>query len=83
MAADGGTVTKVGWQGVGGNGVCMSHGGGLETCYFHTSATLVNVGQRVVRGQPIALVGMTGVTTGPHVHWEAHLFGQLIDPLAR
>jgi len=83
VAADGGTVTKVGWQGVGGNGVCMSHGGGLETCYFHTSATLVNVGQRVVRGQPIALVGMTGVTTGPHVHWEAHLFGQLIDPLAR
>jgi murein DD-endopeptidase MepM/ murein hydrolase activator NlpD len=61
----------------------MSHGGGLETCYFHTAATLVNVGQRVVRGQPIALVGMTGVTTGPHVHWEAKLFGQLIDPLAR
>ena len=83
VAADGGTISKVGWQGVGGNGVCMSHGGGLETCYFHTSATLVNVGQRVVRGQPIALVGMTGVTTGPHVHWEAHLFGQLIDPLAR
>jgi murein DD-endopeptidase MepM/ murein hydrolase activator NlpD len=83
VAADGGTVSKVGWQGVGGNGVCMSHGGGLETCYFHSSATLVNVGQRVVRGQPIALVGMTGVTTGPHVHWEAHLFGQLIDPLER
>jgi murein DD-endopeptidase MepM/ murein hydrolase activator NlpD len=83
VAADGGTISKVGWQGVGGNGVCMSHGGGLETCYFHTSATLVNVGQRVVRGQPIGLVGMTGVTTGPHVHWEAHLFGQLIDPLGR
>ncbi len=83
VAADGGTISKVGWQGVGGNGVCMSHGGGLETCYFHASATLVNVGQRVVRGQPIALVGMTGVTTGPHVHWEAKLFGQLIDPLAR
>jgi len=44
---------------------------------------LVNVGQRVVRGQPIALVGMTGVTTGPHVHWEGKLFGQLINPLAR
>jgi len=43
----------------------------------------VNVGQRVVRGQPIALIGMTGVTTGPHVHWEAKLFGRLVDPLAR
>ena len=83
VAADGGTVTKVGWQGAGGNGVCLSHGGGLETCYVHTSAMLVNVGQRVVRGQPIALVGMTGVTTGPHVHWEGKLFGQLINPLAR
>jgi len=39
--------------------------------------------QRVVRGQPVAIVGMTGVTTGPHVHWEAKLFGQLIDPLSR
>lgn len=83
VAADGGTVSKVGWQGVGGVGVCVSHGGGLETCYVHTSTALVNVGQRVVRGQPIALVGMTGVTTGPHVHWEAKLFGRLVDPLAR
>jgi len=83
VAADGGTVSKVGWQGFGGQGVCVSHGGGLESCYFHTASTLVNVGQRVVRGQPIALVGMTGVTTGPHVHWEAKLFGQLVDPLAR
>ena len=83
VAADAGTVTKTGWQGVGGQGVCISHGGGLETCYFHTSGAIVGVGQRVARGQPIALVGMTGVTTGPHVHWEAKLFGQLIDPLTR
>jgi hypothetical protein len=83
VASDGGTVSKVGWESFGGNGVCVAHGGGLESCYFHTSSALVNVGQRVVRGQPIALIGMTGVTTGPHVHWEAKLFGKLVDPLAR
>ena len=83
VAADGGAVTKVGLQGSGGQVVCVSHGAGLETCYFHTSAALVNLGQRVARGQPIALVGMTGVTSGPHVHWEAKLFGRIVDPLAR
>jgi murein DD-endopeptidase MepM/ murein hydrolase activator NlpD len=83
VASDGGTVTKVGWESFGGNGVCVAHGGGLESCYYHTSSALVNVGQRVVRGQPIALIGMTGVTTGPHVHWEAKLFGKLVDPLTR
>jgi murein DD-endopeptidase MepM/ murein hydrolase activator NlpD len=83
VASDGGTVSKVGWESFGGNGVCVAHGGGLESCYYHTSSALVNVGQRVVRGQPIALIGMTGVTTGPHVHWEAKLFGKLVDPLAR
>ena len=83
VASDGGTVTKVAWESFGGNGVCVAHGGGLESCYYHTASALVNVGQRVVRGQPIALIGMTGVTTGPHVHWEAKLFGKLVDPLAR
>lgn len=83
VAADGGVVTKVGPQGSGGHVVCVAHGAGLETCYFHTSAALVNLGQRVARGQPIALVGMTGVTSGPHVHWEAKLFGKIIDPLGR
>jgi murein DD-endopeptidase MepM/ murein hydrolase activator NlpD len=83
VAADAGTVSKVGWESFGGNGVCIAHGAGLESCYYHTSSALVNVGQRVVRGQPIALVGMTGVTTGPHVHWEAKRLGRIIDPLGR
>ncbi|HEX9093470.1 MAG TPA: M23 family metallopeptidase, partial [Coriobacteriia bacterium] len=74
---------RVGWESFGGNGVCVAHGGGLESCYYHTSSALVSVGQRVARGQPIALIGMTGVTTGPHVHWEAKLFGRIVDPLAR
>ena len=83
VAADDGTVNAVGWIQVGGRRVCVLHARGLETCYYHTSAALVSLGERVVRGQPIALVGMTGVTTGPHVHWEAKLLGRIVDPLAQ
>jgi len=83
VAADDGVVNAIGWIAVGGNRVCVQHVGGLESCYYHTSAPLVSIGERVVRGQPIALIGMTGVTTGPHVHWEAKLFGRIVDPLAR
>lgn len=83
VAADDGVVGAVGWMPNGGNRVCVQHAAGLESCYLHTSAALVSVGERVARGQPIALVGMTGLTTGPHVHWETKLFGRLVDPLAR
>ena len=61
--------------------VCVQHAEGIESCYYHTSAALVAVGDRVTRGQPIALVGMTGATTGPHVHWEVKENGRIIDPL--
>jgi Peptidase family M23 len=82
-ASDDGIVTANTWIAVGGNRVCVQHTGGLESCYYHTSAPLVSVGERVVRGQPIALIGMTGVTTGPHTHWEAKLNGRIVDPLTR
>ena len=82
-ASDDGIVTANTWIAVGGNRVCVQHAGGLESCYYHTSAPLVSVGERVVRGQPIALIGMTGVTTGPHTHWETKLNGRIVDPLAR
>ena len=82
-AADDGVVTKAGWKEDGGLHVCLQHSGGLETCYYHASSFLVAVGERVARGQPIALVGMTGITTGPHVHWEAKLNGRIVDPLTR
>jgi len=82
VASDGGTVSKVAWESFGGNGVCVAHGGGLESCYYHASSSLVAPGQRVVRGQPIALIGMTGATTGPHVHWEVKENGRIVDPLA-
>jgi hypothetical protein len=83
VAADDGVVTAVGWVNVGGRRVCVGHASGIETCDYHTSAALVRVGDRVVRGQPVALVGLTGVTTGPHVHWEAKVGTRIIDPLTR
>ena len=82
-ADDDGVITFVEWYPVGGNRVCVQHTGGLESCFYHTSVPLVTPGQRVARGQPVALIGMTGVTTGPHVHWEVKLNGRIVDPLAR
>jgi murein DD-endopeptidase MepM/ murein hydrolase activator NlpD len=82
-ADDDGTVTAVEWVAVGGNRVCVTHALALESCWYHTAAPLVTVGQRVVRGQPVALIGMTGVTTGPHTHWEIKQGGRFVDPLTR
>jgi lysostaphin len=67
---------------VGGLRVCVQHSGGLETCYYHASAVYVTPGQTVARGQLIAAIGLTGVTTGPHVHWELKVNGVLQNPLA-
>ncbi|HKW77713.1 MAG TPA: peptidoglycan DD-metalloendopeptidase family protein [Candidatus Limnocylindria bacterium] len=85
VAADAGTVTKTGWQpdGEGGIRVCLQHSGGLETCYYHASTVVVTVGQRVARGEVIAIVGQSGLSTSAHLHWEAKLNGKVIDPLLR
>ena len=77
-----GVVVATGWVAVGGLRVCVQHAGGLQTCYYHTSAVFVSPGQAVTRGQPIAAIGMTGVTTGPHVHWELKVNGVAADPLS-
>jgi peptidase M23-like protein len=82
MAADDGVVDAAGWVQVGGRRVCVQHAEGFQSCYYHTSAALVSIGDHVVRGQPIALIGMTGATTGPHVHWEVKENGRIVDPLA-
>jgi murein DD-endopeptidase MepM/ murein hydrolase activator NlpD len=82
VAADNGVVSEAGWVQVGGRRVCVQHADAIESCYYHTSAALVSVGERVARGQPIALIGMTGATTGPHVHWEVKENGRIIDPLS-
>ncbi len=81
VAADDGVIDVVGWVPVGGFRVCVMHAAGLESCDYHTSLPLVRVGDHVARGQPVALVGMTGLTTGPHVHWEAKLNGRIVNPL--
>ena len=81
-ASDDGIVIATGPVPVGGLRVCIQHAGGLETCYYHTSAVYVSPGQTVARGQLIAAIGLTGVTTGPHVHWELKVNGVLQNPLA-
>lgn len=80
-AADDGEVTHVGWVPVGGRAVCVTHAGGLESCYYHASLAYVRVGELVARGQPIAAIGMSGLTTGAHVHWEVKRSGRIVDPL--
>lgn len=63
-----------------GNLVKLHHGAGLETRYAHASKLLVKKGERVVKGQVIALVGSTGRSTGPHLHYEIRLNGHPLDP---
>jgi murein DD-endopeptidase MepM/ murein hydrolase activator NlpD len=65
-----------------GNLVEINHGNGYVTRYGHNQRVLVAVGDMVVRGQPIALMGSTGRSTGPHVHFEVLRNGQQINPLS-
>ena len=81
-AGDDGVVTATGWVAVGGLRVCVQHAGDLTVCYYHTSAVYVSVGQQVARGQIIAAIGLTGVTTGPHVHWECKIGNQFVSCLS-
>lgn len=81
FAAEDGVVNAVGWVPVGGRRVCVMHDDGLESCAYHTSLSLVAVGDRVVQGQPVGLVGLTGQTEGPHVHWEVRRDGAFVNPL--
>lgn len=82
VAARAGTVTYSGWSNQGyGNLIKIRHHGGSETWYAHQSRNLVTVGQYVEQGEVIGLVGSTGLSTGPHLHFELHENGQAIDPL--
>jgi murein DD-endopeptidase MepM/ murein hydrolase activator NlpD len=80
-APAGGIVTDAGWESGYGNTVTISHGFGIETKFAHASKLLVRTGQRVSRGQRIALVGNSGLATGPHLHYEVHVKGRPVDPL--
>lgn len=79
-AAADGIVTTAGRVSAYGNLVKLNHGAGLETRYAHASKLLVKKGERVVKGQVIALVGSTGRSTGPHLHYEIRLNGHALDP---
>lgn len=70
-----GTVTFSGWGTGYGNHIKIDHGDGVSTLYAHASELLVSVGQYVQEGQMIAKIGMTGYTTGPHLHFEIRLNG--------
>ncbi|HYJ79021.1 MAG TPA: M23 family metallopeptidase, partial [Longimicrobiaceae bacterium] len=82
LAAARGTVRFVGNKGNGyGNMVEIDHGYGYVTRYAHASRLLVRGGQRVHRGDLIARVGATGLTSGPHLHYEVEVEGRQVDPL--
>jgi murein DD-endopeptidase MepM/ murein hydrolase activator NlpD len=80
-AADRGIVIFAGWYGGYGYAVVINHGGGIATLYGHTSKLYVAEGQSVQRGEAIAAVGSTGLSTGPHLHFEVRKDGEPVDPL--
>lgn len=81
VAAEAGTVIMARYYGGYGNCVIIDHGGGLTTLCGHGDQILVSVGQRVNRGQPVLLVGTTGVSTGPHAHFEVRINGVAVNPM--
>jgi murein DD-endopeptidase MepM/ murein hydrolase activator NlpD len=75
-----GVVTEVGWEEGYGNTLAIDHGFGVVTRYAHCSKILVGRGARVKRGQRVALVGSTGLSTGPHLHYEVWVNGRPVNP---
>lgn len=82
LAPSDGVVTFSGWKGGYGNTVMLTHDNGVETLYGHMHAYVrgVNVGTRVKAGDVIGLVGSTGRSTGPHLHYEVRINGQHVNP---
>ena len=82
-ATQAGSVTSAGWAGNYGYMVTLDHGNGVETRYAHMSAINVEAGKTVNQGDIIGLVGSTGRSTGPHVHYEVRVGGRATNPLGR
>ena len=81
VAPASGTVVRVGWDKGYGRFVDIAHGYGVSTLYGHLQAARVAEGQRVKRGDLVALVGSTGRSTGPHLHYEVHTDNKPVNPL--
>lgn len=81
VAPASGTVVAVGRETGYGLIVEIDHGNGIVTKYAHCSRVLVRKGQKVTRGEVIAAVGNSGLSTGPHLHYEIHINGRVVDPL--
>lgn len=76
-----GTVIKAGWETGYGNTIIVDHGFGYRTWYAHLQDFKTKVGKRVVRGEVIGTVGSTGKSTGPHLHYEVHVRGKVVNPV--
>ncbi|HRD01218.1 MAG TPA: M23 family metallopeptidase [Candidatus Saccharicenans sp.] len=81
VATANGVVAQVGFDKYKGNFVCISHGNGLTTEYWHLQKYTVKSGQKINRGQVVGYVGQTGKALGPHLHYEVHLNGKPINPI--
>lgn len=82
VAVDSGTVLFAGWLGDYGQAVIVDHGKGISTVYAHTSVLLVKTNDKVTKGQQIAKVGSTGMSTGAHLHFEYRINGAKQNPLS-
>jgi len=80
VASNSGRVIMAGWNDSYGNFVAIDHGGGRVTLYAHNNSLSVKVGDVVVRGEEIARSGSTGMSTGPHLHFEVRINGEYKDP---
>lgn len=80
VAADGGTVVGASYSSSMGYYVMINHGNGITTVYMHCSSLLVSSGQKVSKGQQIARVGSTGLSTGPHLHFSVMKNGSYVNP---
>ena len=81
VAPASGTVVRVGWDRGYGRVVEIAHGFGIRTLYGHLEMPRVAEGQRVRRGDLVGLVGSTGRSTGPHLHYEVQVAGKPVNPL--
>ena len=80
-AATDGRVVSAGWKGAYGRCVIIDHGGGISTVYGHLSSISVKAGQTVSKAQMVGRVGSTGLSTGPHLHFEVRENGKPVNPL--